>query len=392
MNLAAVLDGLRPARATVDLDRLAANFRAVQAASAVPLMPVVKADAYGHGAAHVGRHLESAGAQRLAVAYVEEGIALRTAGVKVPIVILAGFGQGQANLLREHALVPVISTGRMLEWILKDARGSRPPLPVHVKVDTGMTRLGFAPARFDEAVSRLAESRDVAVEGLMTHLASADEDGPATARQLDLFDECVARLAKRGIRPALIHAANSAGLAFLRPTHTLARPGLLLYGVRPRPLCPPVSVRPVMSVSADIARIQEVPGGTTVSYGGRWVAPRPSRIATVPLGYADGVPRTDRMREEGRMVVRGGRTPVAGTVCMDLTMLDVTDRPEVVEGDEAVLFGDEPTAWDLADRAGTNAWEILTRVGARVPRVYVEGGRAVGVESRYSPPLVPGGV
>jgi len=386
MNLAAVLDGLRPARATVDLDRLAANFRAVQAASAVPLMPVVKADAYGHGAAHVGRHLESAGAQRLAVAYVEEGIALRTAGVKVPIVILAGFGHGQANLLREHALVPVISTGRMLEWILKDARGSRPPLPVHVKVDTGMTRLGFTPAQLDQAVSRLAESRDVAVEGLMTHLASADEDGPATARQLDLFDECVARLAKRGVRPALIHAANSAGLAFLRPTHTLARPGLLLYGVRPRPLCPPVSVRPVMSVSADIARIQEVPAGTTVSYGGRWVAPRPSRIATVPLGYADGVPRTDRMREEGRMVVRGGRTPVAGTVCMDLTMLDVTDRPEVVEGDEAVLFGDDPTAWDVADRAGTNAWDTLTRVGSRVPRVYVEGGRVVGVESRYSFP------
>ena len=135
-----------------------------------------------------------------------------------------------------------------------------------------------------------------------------------------------------------------------------------------------------------------MPAGTTVSYGGRWVAPGPSRIATVPLGYADGVPRTDRMREDGRMFVRGGRTPVAGTVCMDLTMLDVTDRPEVVEGDEAMLFGDDPTAWDLADRAGTNAWEILTRVGARVPRVYVEGGRVVGVESRYSPPFVPGGV
>jgi alanine racemase len=120
-----------------------------------------------------------------------------------------------------------------------------------------------------------------------------------------------------------------------------------------------------------------------VSYGGRWVAPRPSRIATVPLGYADGVPRTDRMREEGRMLVRGRRAPVVGTVCMDLTMLDVTDRPEVVEGDEAVLFGDDPTAWDVAERAGTNAWEVLTSVGPRVPRVYVEGGRVVGVESRH---------
>jgi alanine racemase len=383
MNLAAVLDGMRPARATVDLDRLAANYRAIEAASAVPLMPVVKADAYGHGAAQVGRHLESLGAQRLAVAYVEEGIALRAAGVRLPIVVLAGFGQGQAKLLREHALVPVISTGRMLEWVLEAARGSRPPLAVHVKVDTGMTRLGFAPAQLDEAVVRLADSRDVTVEGLMTHLASADEDEPATARQLDLFDECVARLAKRGIRPALIHAANSAGLAFLRPTHTLARPGLLLYGVRPRPLCPPVSVRPVMSVSADIARIQEVPAGTAVSSGGRWVAPRPSSIATVPLGYADGVPRTVAMREKGAMKIRERRSPIVGTVCMDLTMVDVTDRPEVVEGDEAVLFGDDPTAWDVADRAGTNAWDTLTSVGSRVPRVYVQGGRVVGVESRY---------
>jgi alanine racemase len=384
MNLAAVLDGLRPARATVDLDRLAGNYRALQSAASVPIMPVVKADAYGHGAAHVGRHLEGLGAQRLAVAYVEEAVALRGAGVRVPIVVLAGFGQGQARLLREHALVPVVSTGRMLEWIVEAARGARPALPVHVKVDTGMTRLGFAPARFDEAVARLADCHDVTVEGVMTHLASADEDEAATARQLDLFDACVARLAKRGLRPPLVHAANSAGLAFLRPTHTLARPGLLLYGVRPRPLSPPVSVRPVMSVSADIARVQEVPAGTAVSYGGRWVAPRPSRIATVPLGYADGVPRTDKMREEGRMLVRGWRAPVVGTVCMDLTMLDVTDRAEVVEGDEAVLFGDDPTAWDLAERAGTNAWEVLTSVGSRVPRVYVEGGRVVGVESRYS--------
>jgi|KBSSwiStaDraftv2_1062776.scaffolds.fasta_scaffold81362_3 alanine racemase len=389
MNLAAVLDGLRPARATVDLDRLVANYRALASLAPVPLMPVVKADAYGHGAGRVGRHLQGAGAQRLAVAYVEEAVALRAAGVTVPIVVLAGFGPGQAKLLREHRLVPVVSTPRTLEWTLQVARGSRAPLPVHVKVDTGMTRLGFAPKHFDQAVSRLAESGNVEVEGVMTHLASADEDEAVTRRQLDLFDECVTRLEKRGLRPRLVHAANSAGLAFLRATHTLARPGLLVYGVRPRPLCPSVSVRPVMTLSADIAMIKDVPEGTPVSYGGRWVAPRPSRIATVPLGYADGVPRTDAMRDNGRMAVRGVRTPVVGTVCMDLTMLDVTDRPEVAEGDEAVLFGDDPTAWDVAERAGTNAWEVLTSVGSRVPRVYVEGGRVVAVESRFAPQPAP---
>ena len=138
-----------------------------------------------------------------------------------------------------------------------------------------------------------------------------------------------------------------------------------------------------MTVSADIALVKGVAEGTAVSYGGRWVAARPSRIAAVPIGYADGVPRTDAMREKGQMMVRARRSPVAGTVCMDLTMLDVTDRPEVVEGDEAILFGDDPTAWEVAERAGTNAYETLTSVGARVPRVYVQGGRVVGVESRY---------
>jgi alanine racemase len=347
-------------------------------------MPVLKADAYGHGAGRAGRHLQGLGVERVAVAYVEEAIALRAAGVTVPIVVLAGFGRGQTRLLREHNLVPVVSTPRTLEWTLEAARGSRTPLPVHVKVDTGMTRLGFPPPRFDQAVSRLAESGHVEVEGVMTHLASADEDEAVTRRQLDLFDECLTRLARRGLKPRLVHAANSAGLAFLRSTHTLARPGLLLYGVRPRPLCPEVSVRPVMTVSADLALVKDVAEGTPVSYGGRWVAPRPSRIATVPIGYADGVPRTDAMREKGHMLVRGRRSPVVGTVCMDLTMLDVTGRPEVVEGDEAVLFGDDPTAWDVAERAGTNAWETLTSVGARVPRVYVEGGRVVGVESRFA--------
>ena len=138
-----------------------------------------------------------------------------------------------------------------------------------------------------------------------------------------------------------------------------------------------------MTVSADIALVKDVPAGTPVSYGGRWVAPRPSRIATLPLGYADGVPRTDGMRERGAFVVKGRRAPVRGTVCMDLTMVDVTDGPAVTERDEAVFLGDEPDAWEVAERAGTNAWEVLTRIGPRVPRVYVEGGRVTGVQSPF---------
>jgi alanine racemase len=161
------------------------------------------------------------------------------------------------------------------------------------------------------------------------------------------------------------------------------RPGLLLYGLRTKPLGPEVEVRPVMTVSADIALIKEIPAGTPVSYGGRWVAPRTSRIATLPIGYADGVPRTAAMRDEGQFLVAGRRVPVRGTVCMDLTMVDLTDRPEVAEGDEAILVGDDPDAWQVSEWAGTNAWEVVTRIGPRVPRVFVESGRAAWIQSPF---------
>ena len=363
-------------------------------------MPVVKADAYGHGAAAVARRLVAEGVDRLAVAYVEEAVALRENGFSLPIVVLAAFGPGQERMVRKHHLTPVVSTPRTLEAVLGPARESRRPLPVHLKVDTGMSRLGFTTEAFVEAAERLASAKGIALEGVMTHLASADEDRDVTESQLDRFDEAVAALHRRGIRPAYVHACNSAGLAVFRPTHTLVRPGLLLYGIRPRPLSPDVEVRPVMTVSADIALVKagipvmkrpadvvslvkDVPAGTPVSYGGRWVAPRPSRIATLPLGYADGVPRTDGMRERGAFVVKGRRAPVRGTVCMDLTMVDVTDGPAVTERDEAVFLGDEPDAWEVAERAGTNAWEVLTRIGPRVPRVYVEAGRVTGVQSPF---------
>jgi alanine racemase len=374
---------LRAARARIDLDRLAANYDAICAAAGVPVMPVVKADAYGHGAATVARALIEKGAKRLAVAYVEEGVALRQSGLAVPIVVLAGFAPGQAAVLAPYDLTPVVSTPQTLAALIAQARGGARPR-AHVKVDTGMGRLGFSAEAFVEAALRLRDA-GIEIEGAMTHLASADEDSGLTARQLDRFDEAVTRLAARGVRPPLIHASNSAGLAYIRPTHTLVRPGLMVYGIRPRPLSPEIDVRPVMQLSADVALVKDVPPGTRVSYGGRWVAQRPSRIATIPLGYADGVPRTDRMRDEGAFRIGHGRVPVAGTVCMDLTMADVTDRPDVVDGTEAVLFGDDPHAWDIAGWAGTTSWEILTSVGSRVPRVYVQGGRVVHVESRYRP-------
>jgi alanine racemase len=381
--LADVLRHLRPARARIDLDRLASNYGALEKLVPVPVMPVVKADAYGHGALPVARRLLAAGAPLLAVAYVEEAVALREEGISVPIVVLAAYGPGQERMLRQHDLTPVVSTPRTLEGVLTPSREGKRPLKVHLKIDTGMSRLGLSRDGFLAAAQRLEGASGVELEGVMTHLASADEDEGVTRRQLDRFDDAVATLATRGIRPRYIHACNSAGLAQFRETHTLVRPGLLVYGIRPRPLSPEVDVRPVMTVSADIALVKTIPEGTPVSYGGRWVAPRPSRIGTVPMGYADGVPRTEAMRDQGALVVRGRRVPVRGTVCMDLTMVDLTDRPEVAEGDEAVLVGDDPDAWQVADWAGTNAWEVVTRIGPRVPRVYVEEGRVTGVQSPF---------
>jgi alanine racemase len=382
-----ILSGLRAARARIDLDRLAENYRALTAFSPVPVMPVVKADAYGHGAVQVARHLESLGTPLLAVAYPEEGAILRQARVKTPIVVLAGFGPGQVRVLLDNQLTPVVSSPRAVDWLLSVARAGGRRVEVHLKVDTGMSRLGFAPADVEAAAQRLAESGLVDVEGFMTHLASADESEDATRRQLDLFDDALWRVQRRGIKPRWIHAANSAGLASLRPSHTLARPGLLVYGLRPRPLSPPIGVKPVMRVSADVALLKHVPEGTAVSYGGTWVAQRPSRIGTLPLGYADGIPRTAAMSRDGRFVVRGRPVPVAGRVCMDLTMLDLTDHPAAAEGDEAVLFGDDPDAWDVAEKAGTIAWTVLTSIGPRLARVYVKKGRTVAVAAPLLPAL-----
>lgn len=362
---------LRSARVTVDLGRLAANYRAVLACAARPVMPVLKADAYGHGAVRCGLRLEQLGAPCVAVAYVEEGVVLRQGGLRAPIVVMAPFEDNQSAALDEFGLTPVISTPATLERVLRRRAEGRAPLAVHVKVDTGMSRLGFTAAEALRAARRLHAASGLVLEGAMTHLASADEDAAFTEQQLDQFDAFLAALDRAGLRPALVHAANSAGLACLRPTHTLVRPGLALFGLTTRPLGPRLDLHPVMTVSARVAFIKDVPAGTRVSYGGRFTAARPSRIATVPLGYADGVPRTAAMRASGAFGLCGGRAPVTGNVCMDTTMVDVTDLPAAGEGDEAVLFGDEPTAWDVADWAGTNAWQVLTGISERVPHHYV---------------------
>lgn len=368
-----------PATAWVDLDRIRDNYRALRSyAGTKAVIPVLKANAYGHGAVAVARALEPLGVNMLAVAYVEEAVALRQAGIMTPLLVLTGFSPPELNDVLKFHLTPVVSTPeqvRALQELPLDE--TRPGLPVHVKVDTGMSRLGFSVREIEPVIHRLEDAEGVLIEGLMTHLATADEDQVFTARQLDAFEEAIIRLQTLGVRPRLIHAANSAGLIAPRDSHTAIRPGLLLYGVRPRPLHPDVQIRPALELRARVALVKTVATGTPVSYGGRFVTRRESRIATVNVGYADGLPRTEAMREHGGLNHGGERLKVAGTVCMDLTMLDATEAPELSAGDEVTVLGDSPTAWDLADWAGTNAWQVLTGVGARVPRRYKLGGETV---------------
>ena len=365
-----------PATAWIDLERIRGNFKALRAhAGALTVIPVLKADAYGHGAIEVARELEPLAPAMFAVAYVSEGLALRRAGITTPILVLTGFMPDQVETLSRFQLTPVISTPEQVK-----ALAARPPdwdreaLGVHVKVDTGMSRLGFRIQELEPAVHRLEDADGIRIDGLMTHLASADEDGIATGRQLDLFDEAIMRVDTLGVRPRLIHAANSAGMASVRTTHTAVRPGLLLYGLLPRPLSPEITVKPAMELRARVALVKTLSAGERVSYGGRFVAGDKTLIATINAGYADGIPRTDAMRTKGALRHKGIDLPVAGTVCMDLTMVDAAGAPEIAAGDEVTVFGEAPGAWDLANLAGTNAWQILTGVGPRVPRRYTRGG------------------
>ena len=367
-----------PTTARIDLDRIRLNYRAIRShAGAHAVIPVIKANAYGHGAVAVARAIEPLGPAMFAVAYVEEGILLRQAGITTPILVLTGFTPEQLHDVVESALTPVVSTPEQVDAIESLPGVEDSPLSVHVKVDTGMSRLGFPLRSIEPAVHRLEDSENVRIEGLMTHLASADEDQVSTERQLDQFDEAIVRLQTLGVRPPLIHAANSAGLAFLRESHTAVRPGLLLYGVRPRPLSPEIDVLPAMSVRSRVSLVKNVVDGTPVSYGGRYIADGDREIATINAGYADGLPRTSGMREHGFLVHGDHRLRVAGTVCMDLTMLEVGDDSDLAAGDEITILGDSPSAWDLAEWAGTNAWQTLTGIGARVPRRYVFGGEPV---------------
>lgn len=374
-------DAVRPTRAEINLAHLRHNLRVVQRlAGGRPVWAVLKADGYGHGSKAVARTLERAGASGMCVALLEEGIELRDAGIKIPILVTGGYyGRAWGEVLR-HDLTPVLHDLGQVEALADEVRfSSSEPIRAHVKIDTGMSRLGMSLADLPRLAELLGRHPEVQLDGLMTHFACADAgETPSLDAQLDRFEEATAALARLGIVPRLRHAANSAALMRSeRAWLDLVRPGIALFGVEPKAgLCH--ELRPVMRVRTEIVALRDLPVGATAGYGGTWLAKRPSRIATVPIGYADGLVRA--LSNQGSLLVRGRRAPIAGAVSMDMTMLDVTDVEGVRVGDECCVLGTQKgplgeesiTASEVAAELGTIPWEVMTNVSRRVPRFYRE--------------------
>jgi alanine racemase len=386
---------LRPAWADVDLDALAANYRALaRRLGEAGIVAVVKADAYGHGAPRVARVLEELGARLTAVALLEEGAQLRRAGVELPILALGPASEAQPPLYRRYRILPTVSSLEQLalwrRWAASLAPGERQPL--HLKVDTGMTRLGVGLDEVGEALETLRGEPRLELAGVLSHFAEAEDlESPWNRRQEERFAAVLGMLTEAERRRLAVHLANSAA-ALHRPASRfdLVRLGLALYGLDPAGEAGPAAaeLEPVMAVKARVVSVRQVEPGVRLGYGGRWTARRPSRIAVVPVGYADGYPW--RLTGTAEALVGGRRVAVVGAVSMDLTMLDVTEvrgagGAPVAVGEEAVLLGRQGEASirapELAEKAGTLPYEILCGLGQRLPRRYLRGGRLDGVAS-----------
>jgi len=336
----------------------------------------VKADAYGHGAVPVARAAVEAGAAFLGVAFVEEGIELRDAGIDAPIMLLSEPPPTAAAAVIAQRLTPLVYTANGIDALAKAVvDAGAPPHAVHLKVDTGMHRVGCAVPDALGLAEMIAARDELEFEGLATHLAVADEpDSDYTDGQLDSFDDVVAAITSRVGRPAIIHAANSAGLlAHDRARYDLVRAGIALYGITPvDEAVTEVTLRPALSLHARVSYVKQLDAGARVSYGLRYTLPAAARIATVPVGYADGVPRA-LGAVGGEVLVHGVRRPIAGTVTMDQLLVDVGDL-EVAVDDDVVLLGrqgtHEITADDWAARLDTIPYEVVTRLGGRLPRRY----------------------
>jgi alanine racemase len=368
---------IRPTFATIDHDALRGNLAAVRAAVGrrVRVLAPVKGDAYGHGAVPVARTLADAGCDAFGVALVEEGAQLRDAGIEGMVLCLGGVGRYGADEVVRRGLTPVLYDEGDAERLDAAARAAGRPVRVHLKVDTGMGRLGVPLPHWEHFLDRLSRFGAIEVEGLMTHFSESDAlDETYTREQHRRFRAALASLRARGWRPSIVHACNSGAVLTRADAHAdMVRPGIVLYGVAPAShLAARLDLRPVMRLETQVLFVKDLPPHARVSYGGSFTTRRPSRVATLPVGYADGYPRALGNRAE--VLVGGRRCPVVGVVCMDLCMVDVTDVPTPVEsGDPVVLVGTQGTervsVEELAAWSGTIPYEVLCGFSVRIPRL-----------------------
>ena len=337
-------------------------------------MAVVKANAYGHGAVPVALAAEGCEADYLGVAFPEEGAELRTGGARAPIHVFTLSSDHQIPLYARHHLEPTVCSVRESEALNRFAQRNKTKFQVHLKIDTGMNRIGVRLDQLEQFLKDLAGMRRLEVKGVFTHLATADEVDKTFARlQLARFETALSVLRRHGVTPEVVHCANSAAILDLPEAwYSMVRPGIMMYGYYPSAhTSESIRIKPAMTLKTKAVLVKRVGRGESVSYGRRFIAERETGIVTLPVGYADGVSR--RLTGLGCAIVNGRRAPFAGTVCMDQVMLDV-GRLRVSPGDEVVLIGRQGkqtiSAWEIATSLGTIPYEVCCAVSARVPRIY----------------------
>ncbi|NLW21722.1 MAG: alanine racemase [Tissierellia bacterium] len=383
------LDEIRPVWAEINLDNLAHNIRQVRknTKEGVLVTAVVKANAYGHGAVRAAKTFLENGADRLAVATLSEAIELRKGNIDVPILVLGYTPISQYPQVLEFDIIQTIYNYKDAQALSQAALELGKTGTIHIKVDSGMGRIGFLPLEESvEEIIKISKLPNIEIEGIYTHFAKADEkDKSYTRLQYERFSKVVDQLEERGLSIPIKHVSNSAAIIDL-PEYNLnmVRAGIMIYGFYPSDevLKDKIDLKPAMTLKAKISNVKRVPKGTGISYGQIYVTERESKIATIPIGYADGFTRLLSTKAEA--FIKGKRVPVVGRICMDQCMLDVTEVPDVKVGDEVVLFGygeeGYPHADELAQKLGTINYEIVCMVGRRVPRVYIENGQIVEIQ------------
>ena len=367
----------RPTRIEVDLDRLAGNLRAIRDHVRVPVMGIVKANAYGHGLVPVARHLVRSGVDQLGVAFLEEGIALRRAGIRIPILVLGGIFGPQIAEFIDNDLEITVSSLDKLRQVEAVAEAKRRKAVVHLKIDTGMERVGVHSYSCASFVEAAVASSWCEIKGVYSHLACSDDPAsPMTAQQVERFGEACAHFERLGAPLPLRHLANSGGVLHYPDTWLdMVRPGILLYGVAPDPVSRmTMPVAPVLSLKSQVVYFKVVKAGNTVSYGATWSSDHDCRVVTIPIGYGDGYSRA--LSSRGEVLIRGRRYPIVGRVCMDQFMVDI-EQDSAWNEDEVVLIGEQGDeaipVESVADTIGTIAYEVLTGLNERIPRIYIGG-------------------